>query len=83
MVISDWLMVEEACHSRFTDHHSRMLLRIRLGLGKTDDLRPVLPQTALLQKLDSLEPLQDISFRHNRAGPFETAMLRHNWFPEK
>ena len=44
-------------------------LRVRLGLRKADDLGAVFPQTALLEQLDALETLQDISFGRDGAGP--------------
>jgi hypothetical protein len=51
---------------------------IRLGLRQSDHLAALLPLPALLQQIDPLESLQDIAFRGDGAGAFETAMLRHN-----
>ena len=55
------------------------LLRVRLGLGQTDDLAAVFPLTAFLEQLDALETLQDVAFSDNGASSSKTAMLGHKW----
>ncbi len=66
----------------FTYHHSlrRLRLYVRLRLRKADDFLTFLPLTALLQELDTLEALQHVAPGGDRAGSFETAMLRHGFF---
>src|SRR6266404_2501262 len=64
-------------HSPITSHHSLVRLDIRLGLRKAENFCAFLKLAALLQKLDALETLQDVPFRRDGAGSFETAMLRH------
>ena len=63
----------------FTYQHSlrRLRLHVRLRLRKADDFLTFLPLTALLQELDTLEALQHVAPGGDRAGSFETAMLRH------
>ena len=53
-------------------------LDVRLSLRQAEDFLARFPLVALLEQLDALETLQDVSLRCDRAGAFETAMLRHN-----
>ena len=46
-------------------------------LAQADHLVPSLELTALLEKLNTLEALENVAFGRNSTGPFETAMLGH------
>ena len=54
-----------------------------LGFGhcltQTNDLVTRLELPALFEKLDALEPLQDVAFYGDSAGALETTMLRHRF----
>src|SRR3954454_21595907 len=52
-------------------------LDVGLGLRQAEDLLAGLPLAALLEQLDPFETFQNVSFRGDGAGAFETAMLRH------
>ena len=45
-------------------------LRVGFCLGQADNFRSLLPLTALLQQLDTLEAFQNIALRCNCAGSF-------------
>jgi hypothetical protein len=55
----------------------RALLLVRLGLSETDHRIAFLVLPAFAEEFHALEPFQDISFRRDGAGAFETAMLGH------
>ena len=52
-------------------------LGVGLGLTEADDFVAVLELTALAEHLDTLEALEDVSFRGDGAGAFETTVLGH------
>src|SRR4051794_33460618 len=52
-------------------------LNVRLSFRKAEDFLAFLELAALLQEFDTLETFQDVPLRRDRAGAFETAMLRH------
>jgi len=52
-------------------------LIFRLGLGQADDPLAGLVLTALFQKIDALETLQNAAFRFNGAFALQAGMLTH------
>jgi hypothetical protein len=51
--------------------------RVRLGFRKAEDFATFFPLAALFKQFDALETLQNVAFRHDRAGSSKTAVLRH------
>jgi hypothetical protein len=62
-------------NSGLNDSTPQLLLRVRLRFRKTDDLAAFFPLAAFFEQLNTLETLQDVAFRDDRAGSPETSML--------
>ena len=54
-------------------------LRLGLGLAEANDFVAILELPALAEQLDTLEALENVAFRRNGAGAFETAVLGHGF----
>ena len=51
------------------------VLRLGPGFAEAGDFVAVLELSALAEQLDTLEALEDVAFRRDGAGAFETAVL--------
>ena len=54
---------------------TNVFLRVGLGLAKADDFVAILELPAFAEQFHSLEALENVAFRRDGAGAFETAVL--------